>query len=381
MEFDINKYSKILDKIEDNLNLYYNKYLDCTRFILYLSNDEKIEIDYNTSSIPHLLGIDTNALISTGVFSNNSFEVLNSIIENPNRLIGLINNNHIKSDRVFSNYIDEKLDNFENICGMNIWNIEFVSKYNKENSYTTEENPLDGEYYIGFRNDKNTLSVVGFKEDKGIYYPITNLKFDYHSEEKDKFLKRLLKNQKLMYVQTFRKNTFKNGELDRLKLFYNHEQKEEKMELIDRYADEYGAVCDTHKNYLYYIKKSSNLHEEKIGIWNLINKITDAVNNKKIIQLTELEKDFDEIDRSLISLIGAINDSLVNSDANGNSNQYSYSDIITELENAKKEIIKKDELIEKINQKNNELVSRNSVLESEKNDLDEKLEKVRTIVK
>ena len=96
MEFDINKYSKILDKIEDNLNLYYNKYLDCTRFILYLSNDEKIEIDYNTSSIPHLLGIDTNALISTGVFPNNSFEVLNSIIENPNRLIGLINNNHIK---------------------------------------------------------------------------------------------------------------------------------------------------------------------------------------------------------------------------------------------------------------------------------------------
>ena len=40
MEFDINKYSKILDKIDDNLNLYYNKYLDCTRFILYLSNDE-----------------------------------------------------------------------------------------------------------------------------------------------------------------------------------------------------------------------------------------------------------------------------------------------------------------------------------------------------
>lgn len=380
MCLDMHKYTELLDKIDDNMDLYYNKYMNCTRFILYLSNNEKIEISYDSSSISHLFGINTNFLRSTGLFPTSSLDILYDILDNPNRLASQIKNGHIKNENVFSDYIDDKLDNFENICGIDISKIEFVSKYDKEKSFNLGEEPLDGEYYIGFRNKSDTLSIIGFTNNNGLYFPITNLKFDYHSEEKDKFLRKLLKNQTLMYVQTLRKNTIKNDKVDRVKIYYNAEDKVKKMELIDKYADEYGAVCDTHKNYLYHVKKNSNLQDEKIRIWEIVNKISETIISRKMIRFSELGQKFGKIDENLTNLIGAYNDFLVNNNVNDNDNHYSYSDIITELEETKREIIKKEELINKINEMNKSLASKNETLENENEKLNDNMEKIRSIV-
>lgn len=385
MEFDMNKYNDRLDKIDDNLELYHNKYMDSTRFILYLSNNEVIEISYDINSIPHLFGIDTNFLRSTGLYPNSSIEILYDMLDNPNRIASQIQRGHMKEENIFSNYTDEKLDNFKNICGIDISNIEFIAKYEKEKSFALDEEPLEGEYYIGFKTN-DTLSVVGFKcndisslNGNRIYFPITNLKFDNNNiVEKDAFLKRLLKNQKLLYVQTLRKNTIINGKIKRDKSYYKPEPKINKMSIIDRYADEYGATCDTHKNYLYYVKKNSNLYNEKRQIWDVINNISNFIKDRKMIEFSKLGQEIEEIDESLIDLIGSYNDFLHND--SDDANNYSYADLILELENAKKKIIEKEELINKIDEQNKKLISKNETLESENKDLNDNIEKIRTIV-
>lgn len=226
---NIHDFTNLIDRIDDCVTLYERKRMENTRFKLYLSNGEEISISYDLNSLPHLLGINTNFLRSTNIYEGSSWNILVDILDNPNKLYNQIKNGHIKPENVFSKQIEEKLENFENICGINISKIEFVSEYDKQNHHTSIDNQLEGEYYIGFRPKADTLSVVGFANNNGLYFPMTNLKFHYYRDEKENFLKRLLTNQVLLSVQTLRKNTYVNDDIDRKKFFYSHEEKEKKV--------------------------------------------------------------------------------------------------------------------------------------------------------
>lgn len=376
---DIFKFTDLIDRIDACIDLYEKVRLEDTRFKLYLSDGKEIQISYDIKSIPHLLGINIDYLRSTGMYEESSYNILVDIINNPNRLFNQFKNKHMKPESVFSKHINEKLDNFENICGINIHNIEFISHYDKEKSYTNGNNPLDGEYYIGFRNSSKTLSVIGFTKNHGMYYPITNLKFDYYSNEKEDFLNRLLNNQTLLSLQTLKKNTFINGLIDPKKYYYHLDEKEAKLLLLNKYAENYKATCDTHKDYIYYIRKTMNLYEEKSTIWDILVEITEAIKKKKIINIPKLEKKYGELKGSFVNTISAYNDSLTNNE-NSTENNFSYKDIIEELKVSKTEVERLNNLINKVDNENKKLVERNCTLEEENKELKDKEVKIRQIL-
>lgn len=375
---NIHSFNSLLDRIDDCITIFEQKNMEDVRYKMYLSNGKEIEISYNIDNLPHLLGVNTTFLRSTGIYDGSSYNILVDILNNPNKLFNQIKNGHIKPENVFSDHIEEKLNNFRNICDMNIRKIEFIAKYDKTRHFTDKNDQLDGDYYIGFRSDSKTLSILGLKESNGLYYPLTNLYFHYYRDEKEEFLKRLLNNQNLLVLQTLRKNRYVNGNIDRNKIFYSIEDKEEKLQLLEKYAEEYNATCDTHKDYLFYINKTINLYDEKNKLWDILSEITESIQKKEIIDIPSLEEKYGELKSSLVRTISAHNDSLMNGDEN--SKEYSYQDTIEEWKKAKKEVERLTNLTEKLDEQNKKLIEENSTLKSENVSLKDDKEKIRAIV-
>ncbi len=111
-KMDANKYLDILDSIESCLNWYFDNNLSSTRYKLFLSNSERIEIDLGERSLPHLLGVNTDFLRSTGSYTGNASTILEDILNNPNSLLSRINNGYMNENQIFSRHIEKKLSNF-----------------------------------------------------------------------------------------------------------------------------------------------------------------------------------------------------------------------------------------------------------------------------
>lgn len=381
---DANKYIDILDNIESCLNWYFDNNLQSTRYKLFLSNSERIEIDFGERNLPHLLGVNTDFLRSTGCYTGNASSILEDILENPNSLLSRINYGYMKQEQVFSKHIDKKLSNFKNACNLNIFNIEFIVKYESEKSYITGEDKLDGDYYIATRDkfSKNKISIIGLKRNKnGLYQPLTNMQFEEHSVEYRKFFNQLLKGQTITIAQTLFKNVIdENNNLNTNKYFYDTNQRISKIKTIKRYAEDYGASINVSDDCVYYIEKVQNLYDEKSKIIDILSEINKKISTNSFINAIELENKYGNIQNFLLDLIGAHNDSLSNKD-NSKDNNESYTELITSLKTTKEELEKKDKLIKKLDDNNQELIDRNQILEEENINLKDKVEKIRTIIK
>lgn len=383
---NIEEYCELIDKIENCLNWFKNKEVSFNRYKLFLSNGEMIEVTYDLNCLPHLLGINTNFLRSTGLYKGSSIEILQSIIDNPNHLYNQFKNGHIHKTNVFSDYIDQKLNNFQNICNINIFDIEFIAKYQSNKNYASGNQKLDGDYYIAYKKDNN-ISIIGLKQnDDGLYHPITNLEYDEYSEEYYKFLNQLLTNQSLTSVKLLQKNFLNvDGTIARQKFFYNNKEKLTKLKTLNRYADNYNCAVTTNDESIFHVSKVSNLYEEKKKIFEIVMTITNAIKRKTFIDATKLENEFGDLDESLLNLISTHNNSLTTNDeqqsTNINANAEShYKDLILELRNSKKEIEEKDALIEKINTNNEKLTEENQTLKETNNEYQEKEAKIRQIL-
>lgn len=381
---DGNKYLDILDSIEDCLNWYFDNTMQSTRYKLFLSNSDRIEIDFGDKTLPHLLGVDTNFLRSTGQYIGSSASILDDVLENANFLLSRINDGHIKEEQVFSKHIDKKLANFKNICNLNVFNIEFIVKYESEKSYITGEEKLEGDYYIATKDkiNKDKISILGLKRNKnGIYQPMTNMLFEEHTDEYRKFLNKVLKGQTITITQTLVKNVIDdNGNLLQNKYFYDSNQKIGRIKTIKRYAEEYKATVNVSDDCIFYIDKVQNLYDDKNKTIEMIREITEKIGSNSIIDAVELETKHGDIPNYLLKLIGTHNDSLSKKNSD-NKNTESYTELITSLKTAKADIEKKDNLIKKLDDNNKELIDRNQTLEEENSNLKDKVEKIRSIVK
>ena len=138
-KFNGNKILDILDNVENCLNWYLDNNISNTRYKLLLSNDEKIEIDLSERALPHLLGINIDFLRSTGHYTGGASSILYDILESPNLLFAHIRDGHMQENQIFSKHIDKKLANFKYACSLNVFNIEFIAKYESTKSYVTGE--------------------------------------------------------------------------------------------------------------------------------------------------------------------------------------------------------------------------------------------------
>ena len=101
MKFNLGELESLFEKIKDIIDYVESAKLKDRRMNLFLGNGDKILFSIPNNTVAHLLGIDTNYLISTGLYNNqNSFELLKEMCENPYKIHkanvdGIINYDHL----------------------------------------------------------------------------------------------------------------------------------------------------------------------------------------------------------------------------------------------------------------------------------------------
>lgn len=362
------EFNDLIDRIANCFDWYCRKRFEDTRYNLFLSNGDNISIEFNRRSVPHLLGINVDFLRSTGLYKGNAYEILEEIITNSDRLYSQIKNGYLSRDNVFSKYIDKKLNNFKNICGINIFDIEFVVDYSSKNSYITGQEKLDGDYYIATRINYDTLSIVGFRCGDNVCFPITNVELDLNSKEARSFLFQLLSNQSLTTVQTLKKDTFLGNSVDSKSFYYNNDVKMRKLGLLENYADDYNCRISTNRDCMFYLNKVSNLYASLNSLWLVLEEITGFIESGKPIDKAYLENKYDVLKPSVVKLIDAYNSKL--------PEFFDNKSLIDMFVDAKSEIAKLNDLYSEVSGSVNRLSSDISDIEFEKEDL-QKRNKVR----
>ena len=388
---NIEEFYNTIDKIENCLNYYENKDYDATKYELDLASGDHIFLKFNASNIPHLLGINIDALRSTGIYKGTAYETLWDIVNNPSRLYDLFRKGIIYPNQVFSDYTNEKLDNFRSICGMRIFDLEFVVKYKKDKNLKSNEPLYDG-YYFGYLKN-NKLSVVGFtlNENSNTYNPITSLSFEQYSDEYNHFLKRLLTNQTLTIVDTMKRKTYTDySQYEKQTYYYQNHDKISFLRNSKRYAETHNATVDTINSNIFYVEKVMSLNDEKRLISEVINNISEKIESGKIVDARQLQNNYDyPINDFILSLISAHNDSLIkrkkdnkdNDDINNDNNlEYSYKEIIEDYNKCKQELERIENLKVRLEEQNQKLVEQLSSVKDENKELKDEREQIKKIL-
>ena len=244
------EYDDLIEKLSNCVKFYKNNDYKYSVLKCYLSNGTIITFDFKKQHIPHLLGINIASLKSRKILSNTApFEMLEELIERSSYIYTKCKNGELNFFDIFSNYMEEKMDSFEQILRFNIKDICFVSEYDKKRAYTNgEPNNYGCNYYICFKNDEDNYAFLGLKKDEftSKYSPSSILAFKEESTC-EKELTELIGNQNVTIL-----NQIKN-----LNNYYDtYAGNEEKLLLVQNLVNlrsKYGFTIDLSKEYLYFI--------------------------------------------------------------------------------------------------------------------------------
>lgn len=301
-------YDLLIEKIAENVDWYEKRNFDDRVYNLTLDNGERLKICFTHNTIAHLLGIKTEYLKSTGQFSKDSYDILKLVFKDSYRLYNMICQGHLTYDSFVSDYAYEKLEGFQNICGIDLYNMEFACKYSKEYSYVTGHPQLEADYYIGYKSN-NGLYIIGLKKNGNYYYPMTNRYIDYSDEESMKFLKQMLENQKIT-MPTMSSIYFKENNSYSRNIYMDYQKKASKIRVLNNYAKEYNATVDVSSGYSHVIEKLLKQYDSKNILFPALKSIFEKVSKRVIIDVTDIELEFGELPEDILYLIDSYNESL-----------------------------------------------------------------------
>lgn len=302
------EYDELIEKIKENVDWYEKRNFDDREYNLTLDNGERLKICFTHKTIAHLLGINTEYLKATGIFPKDSYDIIKQMCNDSYRLYNMINQGNLTYDSFISDYAFEKLEGFQNICGIDVYNMEFICKYSKEFSYITGHPQLEADYFIGYRAP-NGLFVIGLKKNGPNYYPMTNRYIEYNDEESMKFLKQMLENQKIT-MPTVSSIFFKeNGTYSRA-LYLDYNKKTSKIKSLNTYAKEYNATVDVSVGYSFVIEKLLKQFDSKNALFPALKSIFEKVSKRVMIDVTDIELEFGELPEDILCLIDNYNKSL-----------------------------------------------------------------------
>lgn len=302
------EFDELIEKIQECLEWHERKNFEDKVYNLLLDNGDMLRIVFSNSSVAHLLGIDTEYLKTTGLFKDNSHNILKQLCNDSYRLYNMVRGGHIAFDNFISDFAYEKVNGFKNICGIDLYNIEFICKYSKDNSYITGYPQLEGDYYIAYKTE-NGLFIIGLKKSGDYYYPMTNRFIDLTSEESMKFLNVLLTNQSIT-MATYSYLYFKNTKSKSDKIYVDYNKKASVIRQLKYYGNKYDSIVDVSTGYSYVIEKLLQKFDSNSNIYPILNKIFEYIGKRVKINIKKLEKEFGKLPEDMLSLINGYNDSL-----------------------------------------------------------------------
>lgn len=367
------KFEYLMELIANNVETYNRNSRYKDKFSLTFANGDNIKIYVPNSSVPHLLGVNTNYLMSSGLYrEKSSYELLNKMCEDRYRLYRYINDNIIDEKQLFSEHIEKKNSAFIQNLKINIFNMIFACPYDSSRSYTTGKETYKFDYILVNKPayEEKGIFMLGLaanidKVNKSkIYVPMSNQYFESIEEAEERF--GLIFNNQKLTIPTMLTSTSTNNTS---KFFLHGDQKLAKARETQQIADKCFATLDVSEDYRWLLKK----YYDSMNSGGYVQKdyatiITDCITTGKIItpQMFDLQS-FAGVNEFLLGIINAHND-FISHDSTVAINDPSvptYTDLKKEVEEL---TTTRDALISA----NKELVSTNDILAKENKDLEEK---------
>lgn len=367
------KFEYLMELIANNVETYNRNSRYKDKFSLTFANGDNIKIYVPNSSVPHLLGVNTNYLMSSGLYrEKSSYELLNKMCEDRYRLYRYINDNIIDEKQLFSEHIEKKNSAFVQNLKINIFNMIFACPYDSSRSYTTGKETYKFDYILvnKLAYEEKGIFMLGLaanidKVNKSkIYVPMSNQYFESIEEAEERF--GLIFNNQKLTIPTMLTSTSTNNTS---KFFLHGDQKLAKARETQQIADKCFATLDVSEDYRWLLKK----YYDSMNSGGYVQKdyatiITNCITTGKIItpQMFDLQS-FAGVNEFLLGIINAHND-FISHDSTVAINDPSvptYTDLKKEVEEL---TTTRDALISA----NKELVSTNDILAKENKDLEEK---------
>lgn len=367
------KFEYLMELIANNVETYNRNSRYKDKFSLTFANGDNIKIYVPNSSVPHLLGVNTNYLMSSGLYrEKSSYELLNKMCEDRYRLYRYINDNIIDEKQLFSEHIEKKNSAFVQNLKINIFNMIFACPYDSSRSYTTGKETYKFDYILVNKPayEEKGIFMLGLaanidKVNKSkIYVPMSNQYFESIEEAEERF--GLIFNNQKLTIPTMLTSTSTNNTS---KFFLHGDQKLAKARETQQIDDKCFATLDVSEDYRWLLKK----YYDSMNSGGYVQKdyatiITNCITTGKIItpQMFDLQS-FAGVNEFLLGIINAHND-FISHDSTVAINDPSvptYTDLKKEVEEL---TTTRDALISA----NKELASTNDILAKENKDLEEK---------
>ena len=308
------KFEYLMELIANNVETYNRNSRYKDKFSLTFANGDNIKIYVPNSSVPHLLGINTNYLMSSGLYrEKSSYELLNKMCEDRYRLYRYINDNIIDEKQLFSEHIEKKNSAFVQNLKINIFNMIFACPYESSRSYTTGKETYKFDYILVNKPayEEKGIFMLGLaanidKFDKSkIYVPMSNQYFESIEEAEERF--GLIFNNQKLTIPTMLTSTSTNNTS---KFFLHGDQKLAKARETQQIADKCFATLDVSEDYRWLLKK----YYDSMNSGGYVQKdyatiITNCITTGKIItpQMFDLQS-FAGVNEFLLGIINAHND-------------------------------------------------------------------------
>lgn len=364
------EFENLLMNISDKLSYYeYEKIYDKT-YSLLLANGEKINIKFPHYCIPHLLGININYLDATSCFNvHNAFDLVKQLCDNEYRVYTEMKKGNIFFEQLFSSHVDAKVESFIENTKVNIYNLDFICKYDKSKTFIEGEIGYDFDYILAKKGQNNEIYILGLvKNDKqNFYVPMSNQYFDNIEEATNK-IARYLKNQTITFISSLSVPNFKN-------FYLQPNIKYKKVDRLMQLVEKFDAQVNVSGDYKWMLTKyldGGSINNEFSNI------ICEAIKKGEFITPEMFGiSDFNMLNYSLTNIILSFNDFLLSNSKNLNiSNSSSYSDTISELTEIKKLCETYKTRNEELESDNKTLISKNEQLSNENNEYKETFNKV-----
>ncbi len=374
MNFSYSELENLFDVIKEIINDFENSRYYSRVQQIYLGNGDKIKFSIPRQHVAHLLGIDTNALVSTGRFkSKDSFGVLKEMCENAYTIYKMKQEGIISYENLFSNFILNKVENFKRNININLNDIELACKYNSNKTYTSSDKFEKYDYIIVKRYEDGKIGILCIVNNGNGYVPMSSQTFNDFETAKGT-LEKYLKYQEITLANGLEQS---NEEIDYSNPFHlSINSKIEKLYNLLNYKELFESCIDISKDYEYVLNKLRNNKSNYISDNYLIDSIVESIKSGKLIDI-ELFRD-----TSLIKIIESFNDYLCRTQATqDDSIGASYTEMKQNLEKAKRECEKLQSLNKILLNEKSSLSDEVSKLKSENSEYQEREQKVLEILK
>ena len=361
------EFETLIELLRKNMEYYVNC-LEPNRYFLGLANGENINLTFPRSKVPHLLGIQIDKIIGTGIVKRDitAYELLQKLLDSDITYYKLKNAN-FSIDNLFSEYIKEKLLIFSDILKIRTDDLECIIKYYPDRTYMNGVATHNSDYFIIRKHEQDTYSALGIKkenENSNKYIPVTSRYFA-SKEELNEFLG-ILRNQEVTYPHTFSvENYFKDYSN---KIHSKYEEKLKWCRTSKLLSDKFGLIPVNNSDTINTLERVLNFAHEKENRKSIIYSIADSVKDGYMIDKKDMLERIDTyLPDELDNLIDILNDHMYSNSSTEVKPEQSYSELTNRLAELER---KNKELQNEIEDKNDKLNSAYSDIENLNRQLD-----------